>query len=121
MVGRTFLSAVLIPRWPNAGKNASDRYVRLHGASQMARLGFCGIARFLPLAALGQSPEDKTPCTIIYVPTPQVVVDKMLELAKVKKEDIVYDLGCGDGRIVCTAAKKHGATGVGVDIDPARI
>lgn len=58
---------------------------------------------------------------IVYVPTPQEVVDKMLELAKVKKEDIVFDLGCGDGRIVATAAKKFGAKGVGVDIDPERI
>jgi ubiquinone/menaquinone biosynthesis C-methylase UbiE len=60
-------------------------------------------------------------CTIIYVPTEQVVVEKMLDMAKVKKADIVYDLGCGDGRIVATAAKKFGAKGVGVDIDPDRI
>ncbi|WP_187261953.1 class I SAM-dependent methyltransferase [Pontibacter beigongshangensis] len=56
-----------------------------------------------------------------YVPTRQVVVDAMLELAKVSKNDVLYDLGCGDGRIVITAAKKHGATGTGVDIDPERI
>src|ERR1700730_11823029 len=60
-------------------------------------------------------------CRIIYVPTEEVVVDKMLDMAKVKKDDLVYDLGCGDGRIVCMAAKKFGARGVGVDIDPARI
>src|ERR1700730_71797 len=60
-------------------------------------------------------------CTIIYVPTEQVVVEKMLDMAKVKKNDVVYDLGCGDGRIVCLAAKKFGAKGVGVDIDPDRI
>jgi ubiquinone/menaquinone biosynthesis C-methylase UbiE len=60
-------------------------------------------------------------CRIIYVPTEEVVVEKMLDMAKVKKEDVVYDLGCGDGRIVCMAAKKLGAKGVGVDIDPARI
>ena len=57
---------------------------------------------------------------IVYVPTPQDVVDKMLDMAKVKKGDVVYDLGCGDGRIVFTAAKKYGAKGVGVDIDPER-
>ena len=45
----------------------------------------------------------------------------MLELAKVKKEDVVYDLGCGDGRIVVTAAKKYGGKAVGFDIDPERI
>jgi len=56
-----------------------------------------------------------------YVPTPQHVVEKMLELAEVNSKDVVYDLGCGDGRIVITAAKKYGARGVGVDIDPDRI
>ena len=56
-----------------------------------------------------------------YVPSPQAVVDKMLAVAKVGPEDVVYDLGSGDGRVVITAAKKHGAHGVGIDIDPARI
>src|SRR3712207_778178 len=56
-----------------------------------------------------------------YVPTRQAVVDGMLNLAKVTKNDVVYDLGCGDGRIVITAAKKYGATGTGVDINPVRI
>ncbi len=56
-----------------------------------------------------------------YVPTPQPVVDRMLEMAAVTKDDVVYDLGCGDGRMVVTAAKKYGASGVGVDIDPQRI
>lgn len=56
-----------------------------------------------------------------YVPTPQAVVDRMLQIAKVKRGDVVYDLGCGDGRIVVTAASKYGARGVGIDIDPKRI
>src|SRR5262249_50124363 len=56
-----------------------------------------------------------------FVPTPQEVVDKMLELAEVKKTDLVYDLGCGDGRIVVTAAKKYGCQAVGFDIDPERV
>lgn len=58
---------------------------------------------------------------VIFVPTPQDVVDKMLELAEVKKEDLVYDLGCGDGRIVVTAAKRYGCKAVGYDIDPERV
>jgi ubiquinone/menaquinone biosynthesis C-methylase UbiE len=65
--------------------------------------------------------DSKTPCRILYVPSEQVVVDKMLEMAKIKKDDVVFDLGCGDGRIVVSAAKKYGAKGVGVDIDPDRV
>jgi precorrin-6B methylase 2 len=63
---------------------------------------------------------DRKP-DVIFVPTPQEVVDKMLEVAKVKKDDVVYDLGCGDGRIVCTAAKKYKCKAYGFDIDPERI
>ena len=56
-----------------------------------------------------------------FVPTPQDVVDRMLELAGVTESDVIYDLGCGDGRIVITAAREYGARGVGIDIDPQRI
>ena len=56
-----------------------------------------------------------------YVPTPERVVKKMLDLAKVGPRDVVYDLGSGDGRIVITAAKEYGARGIGIDIDPERI
>jgi ribosomal protein L11 methylase PrmA len=58
---------------------------------------------------------------VIYVPTPEEVVEAMLQVANVTKNDIVYDLGSGDGRIPVTAAKKYGARGVGIDIDPQRI
>ncbi|MEZ5283619.1 MAG: methyltransferase domain-containing protein [Vicinamibacterales bacterium] len=56
-----------------------------------------------------------------YVPTPQDVVDRMLALAGVTRNDVVIDLGCGDGRIPITAARVYGARGIGVDIDPQRI
>jgi hypothetical protein len=56
-----------------------------------------------------------------YVPTPTAVVEEMLKIAKVGKNDVLYDLGSGDGRIVITAAQKLGTKGVGVDIDPQRI
>ena len=56
-----------------------------------------------------------------YVPSPPDVVDRMLALAGVTKDDVVYDLGCGDGRIPIAAAKTYGARGVGLDIDPRRI
>ena len=65
-------------------------------------------------------PATREP-NVVYVPTPQSVVDKMLELAEVKKGDVVYDLGCGDGRIVVTAAKKYGVKAVGFDINPVRV
>jgi precorrin-6B methylase 2 len=58
---------------------------------------------------------------VVFVPTPHEVVAKMLELAQVKKTDLLYDLGCGDGRIVVAAAKKYGCRAVGYDIDPERI
>ena len=58
---------------------------------------------------------------VIYVPTPQPVVDRMLQMAQVTKNDVVYDLGCGDGRIVVTAAKRYGARAFGFDIDPERV
>ena len=56
-----------------------------------------------------------------YVPTTEAAVQAMLKLAEVKKTDVVYDLGCGDGRIVISAAKELGARGVGIDINPVRI
>ena len=56
-----------------------------------------------------------------FLATPDDVVDRMLDMAKVGPGDVVYDLGCGDGRIVIAAARKFGARGVGVDINPVRI
>src|SRR5215217_5674702 len=73
------------------------------------------LAQAAPAAAARRSPD------VIFVPTPNEVVDKMLEMAKVTAKDTVYDLGCGDGRIVITAAQKFGARAVGIDIDPQRI
>jgi ribosomal protein L11 methylase PrmA len=69
----------------------------------------------------GSHSRTDAPDLAPYVPTPMVVVDKMLEMANITESDILYDLGCGDGRIVITAAKKYGAHGVGIDLDPERI
>ena len=80
-------------------------------------------ALVVPLFATVQDELKKTKdgCKLLYVPSEQVVVEKMLEMAKIKKTDIVFDLGCGDGRIVVTAAKKFGCKGIGIDYDPARV
>ncbi len=73
---------------------------------------------WLQAAALVSAQENKI---VPYVPTPQEVVDRMLDLAQVKKGDVVYDLGSGDGRIVVTAAKKYGVKAIGFEIDPQRV
>jgi len=94
--------------------------IRIRPAMVLAGLVLvAGLAALLTPAAPVVA-EDKKP-DIFYVPTPQEVVEKMLELAEVKKDDVVYDLGCGDGRIVVTAAKKYGCKAWGFDVDPARI
>ena len=67
-----------------------------------------------------EAKTNRTP-DVIYLPTPHDVVQKMLELVDLKKTDLVYDLGCGDARIVVAAAKKYGCKAVGYDIDPERI
>src|SRR5579862_7280674 len=70
----------------------------------------------------GQSPEaGQVLINTPYVASPPQIVDAMLDLAKVKNNDVVYDLGCGDGRIVISAATKYGARGVGIDINADRI
>src|SRR5687768_353802 len=66
------------------------------------------------------APPTRTP-DVIFVPTPMEVVEAMLKVAKVTKNDVIYDLGSGDGRIPITAAKVYGARGIGIDIDPVRI
>lgn len=90
------------------------RSVRLsacvYGAALLLMLG-------LSARAAAQTPSLDVP----YVPTPQPVVDRMLQLAQVKQGEMLYDLGSGDGRIVITAAKRYGARAVGIDLDPVRI
>jgi SAM-dependent methyltransferase len=79
-------------------------------------------AGFLICTAEGQRPApEQMPINTPYVASEPRVVDAMLELAHVTGSDTVYDLGCGDGRIVIAAARKYGARGVGIDINPARI
>jgi ribosomal protein L11 methylase PrmA len=89
----------------------------------LALVGLMFVAS-LPTRAFAQAATQEAPTRrpdVIYVPTPEEVVEAMLQVANVTKNDVVYDLGCGDGRIPVTAAKKYGARGVCVDIDPQRI
>jgi SAM-dependent methyltransferase len=86
------------------------------------------VSRFLPtlifsavLTCSAYAQHEQTRLDVPYVPTPPTVVKRMLELAKVGKDDFVIDLGSGDGRIAIAAAKDFGARSLGVDIDPQRI
>ena len=82
------------------------------------------LAVILAVPAVAQQATATKPLRdpdVIYVPTPQEVVDAMLEMANVTANDVVYDLGSGDGRIPITAAQKYGARAVGIDINPERI
>jgi SAM-dependent methyltransferase len=82
------------------------------------------VAMTVLLAPLHAQQKERRPAAkpdVLFIPTPQPVVEAMLELAEIKKTDVVYDLGSGDGRIVITAAKKYGARGVGIELDPALV
>lgn len=87
----------------------------------VSRKTFAGLLLlgFLALVISAQIQQKKP--EVPYVPTPDDVVAEMLRMANVNKDDVVYDLGCGDGRIVITAVKETGCRGVGIDIDPVRI
>jgi SAM-dependent methyltransferase len=83
-------------------------------------------ARTLPATSLLAAPaiardEHAPPLDVPFVPTPMAVVDAMLDMAQVTRSDTLYDLGCGDGRIVVRAATRFGCRGVGVDLDPERV
>lgn len=94
----------------------------------VATLGVAGCTSQRDFEADAQAPTTTTTTTaqqrkpdVPYVPTPQPVVDAMLQLAQVNSNDVIYDLGSGDGRIPITAAQKFGIRGVGIDINPERI
>jgi SAM-dependent methyltransferase len=80
-----------------------------------------GVLAWQVAAQEAKTETKKRSPDVVYVPTPHDVVAKMLELAKVTKNDVVYDLGCGDGRIVAAAAKQYGCKGIGYDINPVRV
>jgi SAM-dependent methyltransferase len=85
----------------------------------LARTGLAAI--FLAATVAAAQTQAQPELDVPYVPTSEQAVQAMLKLADVKKNDIVYDLGCGDGRIVIAAAKTYGAHGVGIDLNPQRV
>src|SRR5690349_6160287 len=89
------------------GKRATMKWIK-----SVLRTAMLPVAMFSALAPAQEGRGD-----VVYVPTPQVVVDEMLTLAKIGPKDFLIDLGSGDGRIVITAAKKYGSQGFGVDLD----
>ena len=89
-------------------------------AALVAGIAFAGAGALLD-PAHGQDKKPLRDPDVIYVPTPQEVVDKMLDMADVRPGEIVYDLGCGDGRIPVTAAKRFGVKTWGFDINPVRV
>ena len=80
-----------------------------------------GLVAIAAACVIPAAVDAQRPTLAPYIPTPQDVVDRMLAVAEVTNKDTVFDLGCGDGRVVITAAKKFGARGVGIDIDKDRI
>jgi ubiquinone/menaquinone biosynthesis C-methylase UbiE len=96
---------------------------RRHFLAALSAVGATGALVHAPLSFAQAQKAAKALRTpdVVFVPTPNDVVNKMLEMAQVTAKDIVYDLGSGDGRIPITAAQKYGARGVGVDINPERI
>jgi precorrin-6B methylase 2 len=89
--------------------------------SQFLSRTLLGLAGTLAVPAQPAPPKPRRDPDVPYVPTTPEAVKAMLKLAEVKKGDILYDLGCGDGRIVVTAAKDYGIRAVGIDINPVRI
>jgi hypothetical protein len=93
-----------------------------HDYTKCRRLGTTLTQALVKLAGIGQQMRRKAAraCKpdVIFVPTPQEVVNRMLRVAKVTQDDLLYDLGCGDGRMVITAARKYGARAVGFELDP---
>jgi SAM-dependent methyltransferase len=88
---------------------------------QNSRLYSIAALAVLSITTAAQTPQPRRAPDVPFVPTTDKAVDEMLKLAGVKKGDIVYDLGCGDGKIVIAAAKQYGTRAVGIDINPVRI
>lgn len=107
------------------GKASAGRFhLRFIAIASVCLVAGLTVRHFLSQAA--RQPDSSPPpvrqgLNAPFITTPDLVVEKMVEVARLTKNDLVYDLGCGDGRIVITAAMKSGCSGVGFDIDPERV
>jgi SAM-dependent methyltransferase len=117
-----------LARQSRRGKHSGSEFMaRLARRTALVRIGrWVLVALALCAAAAGAKPASELSAAprapdVPYEPTPSNVVAQMLQFAQVRADDVVYDLGCGDGRIVIAAVKEKGARGVCVDIDPQRI
>jgi uncharacterized protein (TIGR03000 family) len=106
--GRTF-SYTLTAVWQDGGRRIKRMAIATVQAGEET------------VVDLRPNSPDGSSSQIIYVPTPKEVVEKMLQMARITRDDVVYDLGCGDARVLVAAAKKYGARGIGIDIDPRRV
>jgi len=117
------MQMIRVVRYPAAGVMIGLAMVLMGGAAPRATPSASPQAAPAPAgqqSVVDQAAPLRRP-DVIYVPTNPEVVDAMLKLANVTKDDVVYDLGCGDGRIVVAAARAYGAKAIGIDIDPQRI
>ena len=105
------------------GVSRVDRIASVMASGRLRLLGSALLAAAVITSSFPSANAQSKPVApdVVYVPTPPAVVDAMLAIADVKATDIVYDLGSGDGRVVIAAAKKYGARGVGIEIDPALV
>lgn len=118
-----FLAACTRDASPPAAQSASAEPVVATKAAPLASASAAPATAPAPSAEpapVAAGATERVP-DIEYVPTPENVVDKMLSVAALKKEDVLYDLGCGDGRIIVTAAKRLGLKAKGFDVDPVRV
>lgn len=115
MIAQTLFSRLrpCLSTYPKRGCAPSARF--------RAKLVLMAAGPVLGVVAVSTATPRSVQSLAPYIPTPEDVVDRMLAFAKVTREDVVYDLGCGDGRIPIAAARKYGAKGVGFDIDPSLI
>ena len=108
----------------NSAREAADTCgLRRNRMRRRTVLLSCAVTHVIAVSLVAESIAQAPirPPDVMFVPTPQEVVEAMLKMAKVTAYDVVYDLGSGDGRIPITAAKEYGARGVGIDLDPRRI